>query len=201
MKKRVYQLTLMLTILFAVVSCDKEQELVDQNTTKKEKIKSLLKEKGFSSVRFVDKEDTAINKEKALKFNSIEDFKKFLSEKNTTSILQSRDAFTHVDNEGSGTGVDQEGYFIAKHQIDWAHYLNVGFNVKDCKASNFNSWLSGFTFALSYTQMGYYANTNSNGTEINYHVTGVIDVNVIIEDIGTIVTENISVAGTYFCKK
>ena len=191
-------MALMLTILFAAVSCNKEQELVDQDSTKNDNIKKVLKKYGHNEVRFVEFDNPEFDFDKALKFESIEEFESFtLKKKSEINNQKGGIPITHVDNEGSGT--NSEGVFTVVKPVAGylSLYYNLSFNFEGCQPSGAHTWLTGFTFSLKYT------NTTRKITKLNsaiaYYVAGVVDTYLIIDGSPVISSHNISMSGITQC--
>ena len=77
-------------------------------------------------------------------------------------------------------------------------YINVGFNIsQSCQGSGLTSWMSGFTFGVSYDHVG--GMLYNRGNSVCYKSAGVINYNIFFEGIGTIFSQYIEFDGCISC--
>lgn len=73
--------------------------------------------------------------------------------------------------------------------------INYNSDTGEVEVSNINSYLSGVTIGVSWTETNTYTNVN-NGS-IEFEVNGTLNYNVFLEDIGTIYRQDTTIRGAY----
>lgn len=195
-----YTLPVILSVLFLVISCSKDDDLTIVNESAEEKIARLNNELGTNL-----KIDNSVTKDNSLVFDTEEDFKQFIKSLNdhqSTRVLGQKNQNKKLTDKNSLSNENATNA-IYSYYYGQLNAFSVTFNFACNKFDEFldiESWISGFTLGVSYEHktshkrslFTYYPNHYQNQERIffEYTVRGIFKYNVFVEGIGTIVTAN-----------
>lgn len=194
MKKLNTIVLFVIALLFFSCSTDKDE-------LTKEELVNYLKTRNSNYIFHNDilLENAKSTTAEPIYFNSIQEMDNFLNAIDAIKGEQNSDMFIMTEDieDYSGTGTGSTYYKETRYIGGFGVYMNIGFNVNNCQASNLNSWLSGFTLGISYNHLG--GSLNKYPNKIYYNAHGILNYNIFVEGIGTVFSENVSYAGQYQC--
>lgn len=199
---KIFKTTLILAVLLALNSCSTDEKTVIEESELKGYLETLNNDYIFYDS--TNEMDAINNIPEPIYFDSLEEAKKFLNSvekfKNNVASMEGPD-FTHdYGDSGGGMGGGDDYYRLTFLMSGgFATYMNIGYNVTDCKGSNLNSWISGFTLGVSYDHMGGTMKTNQQNNRIDLYVDGILHYNIFVEGIGTVFSESLTYNKKHYC--
>ena len=170
-----------ITLVF-VSSCNNNES----ESIKMETISELNK---FANESALDIEiDFTISKDEAIILNNIDEFKSFVSQKNTElddlkQSLSKKRMFSRMANKAPCP--DNHGIYTGSVNIGPITQINFTATFNHGTVTDFSTSMSGFTLGTSYTQDAFsMTNQNLEGTSMS--TTGFINYNLFVEGVGTV---------------
>jgi hypothetical protein len=214
--KRASLFILLLVGVLSTNSCsDSNDEILkdtkSQQMDKKERILQKIKELGLDPANVVF---TDTIKNNSIKINSIDDLDKTYEviknielnnqKNNKEEEFSSKQKFS-INNSG-GFDFDDRDFWLFQASVPiknsfMTFHLSFNYsiaflNIKhDLGVKDFNSHITGFTLGFSYQQEYGYYYSNFGGVRVKF--VGVLNYNLIIEDIGTVYRQSITCDGSF----
>ena len=188
MKTKLFTL-IMIVLIF---SCSKEENGISNS--------DIRTELGLKKQQLSIKEiDNIKKKTEPIYFNSIEEAKEFLditsNDFEDTEIKPSENKVKIMFRQGP-CDKKKGSAKLTTGNLSIYMYLNVTFNYDGKEVSDMDSNISGFTLGLSYDHVSSNYSVSSDNN-INFTVQGTMNYNIVVEGIGTVFRQNVTLEGSY----
>lgn len=188
MKTKLFTL-IMIVLIF---SCSKEENGISNS--------DIRTELGLKKQQLSIKEiDNIKKKTEPIYFNSIEEAKEFLditsNDFEDTEIKPSENKVKIMFRQGP-CDKKKGSAKLTTGNLSIYMYLNVTFNYDGKEVSDMDSNISGFTLGLSYDHVSSNYSVSSDNN-INFTVQGIMNYNIVVEGIGTVFRQNVTLEGSY----
>ncbi len=113
-------------------------------------------------------------------------------------ILDPVESCDNNNGSGQGNGCGSGTVTLSIRQNGTLNYnVDVSYNSNDTgvQATGVNSYISGVTLGVSWTQNS--VSQNVNGNTIEFEVNGTLNYNIVFEGIGTVYKRRTTLKGTY----
>ena len=188
MKTKLFTL-IMIVLIF---SCSKEENGISNS--------DIRTELGLKKQQLSIKEiDNIKKKTEPIYFNSIEEAKEFLditsNDFEDTEIKPSENKVKIMFRQGP-CDKKKGSAKLTTGNLSIYMYLNVTINYDGKEVSDMDSNISGFTLGLSYDHVSSNYSVSSDNN-INFTVQGIMNYNIVVEGIGTVFRQNVTLEGSY----